>query len=256
MSHCRHHVGLSIAGLLVSLLALPPSAGAQEEAPSLEAYSAQRLVDYRLQLDWHPIGPVARKGQLLWGGHIPMHPSGFRADKYSLYFGPTYGLGDGWEVAAAVTGAQRIGRGGEALFYGLGVQKQLMSETRSRPVVSLGAYGMAGPHDHHTGTLYASATKQVWARGERAAFLHGGAKFELYDSDDYGDSTGLRPYAGATLAFSRRLFLSGEFSPSQPWETANPYSVRATYRLHKWIGVSGGIRNNGFETQPFISLAL
>src|SRR4051812_2762435 len=59
---------------------------------------------WRLQLEYHGIGAVVPKGEFRFANFIRMHPSGFRADKYDLYFAPTYGLGDGWEVGAGFTG--------------------------------------------------------------------------------------------------------------------------------------------------------
>ena len=235
----------------------PPPAGAPaRETPAEREAPLSDPLAYRLQLDWHPVGVVVPKGQLTFRNYIRMRPLGFRADRYDLFFGPTYGLGGGWEATVGVTGAQRLGPGGNALFFGAGLQKQIIAETRSRPAVSLGGYGMTGPHDHHAGSFYLAGTKRVWGPGRRGAalFLHGGAKLELYDSDDYGDGTGIRPYAGATLALTRRITLTGEFSPSQPWERASPYTVRGTYLVYKRLGVSGGIRNNGYRTLPFIGV--
>ena len=248
---------LYIPVLAAALLAAPSAAFAQQGDPEPpDPFGDERLETYRLQLDWHPIGLVVPEGRFRFSDFLRMHPSGFRADEYSLYFSPTYGLGDGWEITAGVMGAERIGRGGNALFYGAGVQKQILRETASRPAVSVGAYGMTGPHDHHSGTLFLSSTKQVYARRSRAVFLHGGVKFEAFDSDDYGNGTGVRPYVGATAALSRRMTISGEYSPEQPWEDTSMYAARVTYRFYKRFGVTGGIRNNGFENETFISVAL
>jgi hypothetical protein len=239
--------------LALALLALSPAAAQEMSAAGDGDMTYEAMRRYRLQLDWHPIGGVVPKDKFRFTNFIRMHPSGFPADKYNLYLAPTYGLGQGWEITAGVTGAERLGPGGNALFGGAGVQKQLIRETESRPAVSIGAYGMTG-HDHHSGVLYLAGTKQIWSRGSRAVFLHGGAKLETYDSDDYGSSTGVRPYAGTTVALSRRFMLSGEFSPSQPWEGANRYAARATYLIYKKVGMSGGIRNNGYRTEPFIGI--
>lgn len=209
---------------------------------------------WRLQLEYHAIGATVPKGEFRFANFIRMHPSGFRADKYDLYFAPTYGLGAGWEVGAGFTGAERIGPGGNALFYGAGFQKQFVTETGSRPAVSAGVYGMFGPHDHHAGTLYLAATKEVWRRGNHAIFLHGGAQLEGFDSDDYGDGTGIRPYVGATFVLTNHVFLTADFSPAQPWEDDDMFAIRATWWVWKRVGVSGGIRNNGFDTQPFVGL--
>lgn len=247
---------LSGFALLALLLTAPGIARADEAADAEAPYSNERTRRYRLQLDWHPIGLVVPEGQLRLASLIRMHPSGFRADEYTLYLAPTYGLGDGWEVTAGVTGAERLGRGGNALFYGAGVQKQLLAESRSRPAVSVGVYGMTGPHSHHAGTLYLAATRELWSRGERKLFLHGGGKYEFFDSDDYDSSTGVRPYAGTTVVITPRLFLGAEVSPPQPWETSTPYALRATVRVYRRFSISGGVRNNGFDTETFIGLGL
>lgn len=246
---------VSLLTLLAGLLLAPAAARAADGATETEEpYSNARTRQYRLQLDWHPIGLVVPKGQLRISSLIRMHPSGFRADEYSLYLAPTYGLGDGWEVSAGVTGAERLGAGGNALFFGAGIQKQLVPESRTMPAISVGLYGMAGPHSHQSGTFYLAATKEVWSKGGRAIFVHGGGKYETFDSDDYGDSTGLRPYVGTTLVVTPRLFLGAEISPTQPWEVSTPYALRATVRVYKRFSLSGGVRNNGFDTETFIGL--
>lgn len=213
----------------------------------------EALRDYRIHLDYFPVGLVVPQGKLRFTELIPMHPAGFRANEYSMYLSPVYGLGDGWELTAGVTGAERLGRGGEALFGGLGVQKQLRKETHSLPAISLGVYGMTGPHEHHSGTFYAVGSKRVWGGEGRkfAVYLHGGVRYERFGSNDYGESSGVRPFGGITAAVSKHLFFTGELSPPQPWEIADVYSLRGIYLIHKSIGVSGGIRGDGYRTYPF-----
>jgi hypothetical protein len=249
------------AGACFALLALACGpATAQEPAPSVVEpaaegdITAEAMELYRLQLDFHPIGGVIPEGRLRLGNYLRMHPAGFRADEFDMYLQPTYGLGGGWEATAGITGAERIGKGGEAIFYGAGIQKQLVRDRGGMPAISLGAYGMTGPHDHHTGMLFLAATKELLWRGDRAAWLHAGLKYETFDSDDYGNGSGIRPYVGATVALSRRYTLSGEYSPKQPGQDTNMFAVRATVRMWRNVGISGGIRNNGFETHPFIGL--
>jgi hypothetical protein len=233
----------------------PDAKPAPESKPAPET-KKRTADDYRLRLEYHPIGTVVRKGKLRLSNVPRMHPAGFRADDFSFYPSPTYGLGDGWQVSAGVTGAERIGRGGNALFYGLGLQKLLLEETDGRPAISLGAYGMVGPHSHGTGNVYLSATKQVWNRGKHAVFVHGGGKFEFFDGDDYGSGTGLRPYVGLTYLLGRRYSLVAEYSLSQPWQRDDMWAVRATALVYRSLGVSGGFRNNGFDTHGFIGLTL
>jgi hypothetical protein len=209
---------------------------------------------HRLQLDYNGVGYVVPKGKIRLSNYIRMHPAGFRADEYDMYLAPTYGLGAGWQVTAGVTGAERRGRGGNALFGGAGVQKQFVTESALRPAVSVGLYGMTG-HDHDSGVAYLAASKRVWTFGQQGFYLHGGARFEAYDSDDYGDSTGIRPYFGATYAFGPRLSLGAEISPKQAWERDLMFAVRANVRVYKRFGITGGIRNNGFDTHPFVGVS-
>jgi hypothetical protein len=213
--------------------------------------------DYELDLDFHPLGyGLSRNKRYTFDNYTPMHPSGFRADKFSMYPNPTYAFGKGWQASVGVTGAERIGPGGNALFYGAGVQKQFMKETRTQPALSLGIYGLVGPHSHNSQTLYLAASKRVAGGTGRkyAVFVTAGGKFERYDGDDYGDGTGLRPFVGATLALKKRVFLSAEVSPAQPWEDATMYSVRGSYRVYKSYAITGGIRSNGYRTLPFIGI--
>jgi hypothetical protein len=247
-------LGCLLIGLLV---VLPGAAWAQDE----EKTDAEVRRENRLRLSFHPVAPVVAKGEFHFTHPLSMHPAGFRADEYSHYLSPTYGLGDGWEIGAALTGAERIGAGGKAIFYGLGVQKQLLYETKRRPSLSIGGYGMMGPHDHNTGNLYLVATKQVWksSSGPQALFLHGGVKGEFFSSDDYKDDAGVRPFFGMNFTVTRRFFLGAEVAAKQDWERETMWALKGTYlvsvKKHKF-GISGGIRNNGYETQPFVGLSL
>lgn len=213
--------------------------------------------DTELDLDYHPIGySISRKKRYSFDNYIPMRPAGFRADKFSMYFAPTYSFGDGWEAALGITGAQRIGPRGEAIFFGGGVQKQFVQERRGMPAISLGLYGMGGPNGHNSQTLYLAASKRVagGAAHKYSVFLTAGGKLERFDSDDYGNGTGLRPFAGAQLSYGKRLFFTTEISPAQPWERSTMYAARLSYRVYKQAAISGGIRNNGYRTLPFIGL--
>jgi hypothetical protein len=247
-----------LACVSVGLVAATPNVARAEDEDKTE-YDIRR--ENRLRLDFHPIGTVIDKGEFHFTHPLSMHPAGFRADTFSHYLSPTYGLGDGWEVGAALTGAERIGAGGKAIFYGFGVQKQFIRERKGLPAVSIGGYGMMGPHNHNTGNLYLAATKQMWKSpsGPQALFLHGGVKGEFFSSDDYKDDSGVRPFFGASFTLTRRFFLSGEVAPKQDWERDTMWSLKGTYlvsvKKHKF-GVSGGIRNNGYETHPFVGISL
>src|SRR5690349_19009829 len=89
----------------------PPATPAdRKEAPAEKAVDPIR--EYRLGLDFQPIGLVVPKGSLRLANFPPMHPAGFAASTYSLYPAPTYGLGGGWQVTAGATGANRLGPAG------------------------------------------------------------------------------------------------------------------------------------------------
>jgi len=226
---------------------------AGSSSPEKKKDTFEALRDYRIHLEYFPVGLVVPEGKLRFTGLIPLNPAGFRANEFSNYLSPTYGLGSGWQITAGVTGAERLGRGGEALFYGVGVQKQLRKETHTWPAISVGAYGMTGPHEHHSGTFFLVGTKRVWGGEGRkwAVYAHGGLRYERYGSNDYGESDGVQPFGGLTFTASKRLFFTGEVSPPQAWQEQEMFAVRASYLIHKSIGVSGGIRSNGYRTYPF-----
>lgn len=211
---------------------------------------------FRLQLDFHPIGKNLPAGKFRYNNLLRPHPAGFRADSFSMYFAPTYGVTERLEVSLGVTGAERIGPGGEALFYGGGAQYQIARERRGMPAVAAGFTAMTGPHDHNDGSLYLAATRTVRRRESSGLFLHGGVKLNAYESDDYGSSAGVRPYGAVTAVLNRRVTVSGEIAPPQPWEKAVKYAVRATVMIGKNYGLSGGIRGNGYRTSPFLGLSL
>jgi hypothetical protein len=215
------------------------------------------LKEYRLGLEFEPIGPVIPQGHFRVTNLLPMHPAGFRASTYSLFPAPTYGLGEGWEITAGATGANRLGPGGEAIFFGAGVQKQFVKERHGLPAVSVAGYGMAGPHEHRSEALLLAATKSVLGGPRRGftVYVHGGVRGEHFDSPDYGHSTGVRPYAGLNVSVGKRFFVAGELSLTQPWERSKLYSVGGTYLIYRSFGVSGGIHNDGYRTYPFIGLA-
>jgi len=211
---------------------------------------------YRLQLELNPVGTVVEKGLSL-SNYLRLHPAGFRTDEFGIAFAPTYGFGNGWEASAGVIRGERRGPGGNALFYGAGIQKQLVGERGSLPSISLGGYGMFGPHDHLSGTFYLAATKKVYTgKNAMGIFLHGGAKFEGFDADDVRSSTGIRPQVGMTFAYNRRFFIGADFSPSQAWQPDDEFAVRATYLFARYkgysLGVTGGVRSAGYNTVPFI----
>jgi hypothetical protein len=244
----------ALAACVVALASVPASAQEEVELPP-----TKWLDNYRLRLDFHPIGQTLDRGDFKFSSLIRMYPPGFRADEYDMLFAPTYGLADGLEITAGVTTAERLGRGGEAVFYGAGIQKQIFEAGDWLPSISIGAFGVMGPHDHTGGSLYLAATQRVFGGkivGKRIGptlFLHGGVKYEFFDSDDYDNSSGVRPFVGASMNFTRRVALTGEYSPGQAWQPDDMWSVRASYRIHRFITLSGGIRSNGFDTHPFFS---
>jgi hypothetical protein len=253
----RFPARLCVPALLL-LLAAPASAGGLiGDGPPVEGPDYWR--GYDVELEMHPVGYSLRRPGLVFTRLMPIQPSGYPSDRFSYYLSPVYGLGRGLQVTAAVTGAEALGPPGEALFYGLGLQQQLLDPGADwrRPALSVGITGYQGPRDESGGTLYLAGSARVsGAEGRpQALFLHAGLKGQLTHGD-LGASTGIRPFVGTTVAFTRRLFVSGEFSPPQPWERSHVYAVRATVKLYRRFGISGGIRNNGYRTSPFIRLSL
>lgn len=230
-----------------------PAFAAEEEEDVQEARLSSRLRG----MQYHPVGWTVKPGKLRLSNLIPMQPAGFPSDELNHWLSATYGLGDGWEVGAAVTGAERLGPGGEALFFGAAVQKQVLRLADDRTFASVGAYGMAGPHDQRNGSFYVSLTHRLIRRQDRGfgLDLHTGVKYELFDGDDYGSGSGVRPYLGATAPIGSRVFLSAEISPKQSWQQSNMFSGSVTYRVYKRAGITGGVRNNGYDTEPFVAFS-
>jgi hypothetical protein len=228
----------------------------KQEPPGDEFRTPGYWRAYHPDLAYHPIGPVLERDKFRLTSYIPMQPSGFPADDFNHWLAPTFGIGAGWEITSGVTGAQRLGPGGEALFYGGGVQKQFITETRGRPAVSFGGYAITGPHHDYSDTAYLAGSKLVLGGRDRGygVVLHGGVKFQTFGGNDYGSGSGVRPYVGASLGLRRRFFISTEFSPSQPWEREDLFSVEGTYLIYKSVGISGGIRSSGYRTLPFVGI--
>ena len=85
-------------------------------------------------------------------------------------------------------------------------------------------------------------------------FAHVGVEFQGFSGDR--SSSSARPFVGANYVWSRRVRFSAEFRPRMPWERDHLYSARAVVLLTRKIGVSGGLRNNGYQTHPFIGIQL
>src|SRR5262249_52800358 len=113
-----------------------------------------------------------------------------------------------------------------------------------------------GPHDHRNGgAIYLVASRQlsrhVYPRG---VFAHAGIEFQGF-SDDHSSSSA-QPFVGANWIWRHRVRFSGEVRPRMPWEHTNLYSLRAIVLFTRRLGVTGGLRNNGYETHPFIGFHL
>lgn len=243
---------LAVLAAGAALLSLAPAARAGDDEASFD--SSEWLSSHRIRLDWNQVGPVVPRGKLTLANQIRMHPPGFRADTYDLLLAPTYGFASGWEVTAGVTMAQRLGPGGTAFFYGAGLQKEIVRGEGWIPSVSLGGYGMGGPHDYFGGSLYLAATERLYDSDGLGIFLHGGARWEIFSSDDYGDANGIRPFFGVTVDYKKKYTLSGEFSPRQSFEGRSMWSVRGSVRVYKNVSISGGIRSSGYRTHPFVGI--
>ena len=243
----------AVLGMLIGVLSgMPPPARGQEEDRARDARWRSEHID----LDLLPVAYGVRPRHLTVGGPVNMTPVGFPANTYSLYPNLTYGLTARTEAMLGVTGAQRIGPGGEATFYTLGLQHVLLPEKGKLPAVSIGGYGFQGPHDDRNGgAAYVVASRQLTPRASaRGVFAHVGLEFQGFSGDRSGSAA--RPFVGANYIWSQRVRFSAEFRPRMPWERANLYSARAVVLLNRRIGVSGGLRNNGYQTHPFIGIHL
>jgi hypothetical protein len=242
-----------VLGLIVGLLhGAPHPAHAQDQNPD-RARDARWRSDH-VDLDLLPVAYVVRSRHLTVGGPVNMPPVGFPANTYSLYPNLTYGLTARTEATFGITGAQRLGPGGEATFYTLGLEHVLLPESGHLPTISLGAYGFQGPHDHRNGgAVFLVASQQLTPRAyPNELFAHLGVEFQGFS--DGRSSSAAQPFVGANYVWSPRLRFSAEFRPRQPWERANLYSARAVVLLNRRIGISGGLRNNGYQTHPFIGI--
>lgn len=239
-----------ILATLTGLMLTPArEARAQAASPQPESRWASEHVD----LNMLPVAYVVRRGHLSVGGPVTMTPAGFAADTYSLYPALAYGITARTEAMFGVTGAERLGPGGEAVFYGLGLQHALLLGNHRLPALSLGGYGFVGPKDHHGGAVYLVASRQLTRYPyPRGVFGHLGVELQTFANS--GSSTGVQPFIGANYVWNRRVRFSGEFRPSMPWEHANLYSLRAVVLVTRKIGISGGLRNNGYRTHPFIGI--
>jgi hypothetical protein len=84
---------------------------------------------------------------------------------------------------------------------------------------------------------------------------HLGLELQGFSSHD-ASSAALQPFIGANYAWIRRVRFSAEFRPRMSSERAHLYRLRAIVLLTRRIGLSGGLRNNGYRTHPFIGLHL
>src|SRR5262249_46638122 len=94
-------------------------------------------------------------------------------------------------------------------------------------------------------------TRHAYPRG---AFAHLGVELQTFSNRDA--STAVQPFVGANYVWNRRVRFSADFRPAMPWEHANLYSLRAVVLLTRKIGISGGLRNNGYRTHPFVGFHL
>jgi hypothetical protein len=207
-----------------------------------------------VDLDQLPSAYVVRARHLSVGGPGVLAPVGFPSSKYTHYPSLTYGLTARTQAMLGATGGERIGPGGEATFYMLGLQQVLVPEKGKVPEVSIGGYGFQGPHDAHSGgAVYLVASRQFTSQSyPHGVFAHLGVEFQGFT--DHLSGSAVQPFVGANYIWRRRVRFSAEFRPRMPWEETNLYSARAVVLLSPRIGVSGGLRNNGYETHPFIGL--
>jgi hypothetical protein len=215
----------------------------------------ERWARQHVDLDQLPVAYTLPHGKLTLGGSVSRTPAGFPADEYRLYPALAYGVTDRTELDLGVTGAQRLGPGGEATFYTLGLQHVLGSGAGKRSTVSVGAYGFFGPDAQGGGALYGVASRQLTAHPyPRGVFAHLGLELQGFSADD--SSVAPRPFLGAEYVLTHRLRFTAEFRLRMPWESANLYSLRSVVMVTRRFGLSLGVRNNGYRTHPFVGIRI
>jgi hypothetical protein len=242
--------GLLLLGL-VALAGQPAGGQAKPDPGKPDAGWVSQHVD----LDQLPVAYTVRSGRFAIGSAMRLTPAGFPADTYARYPDLAYGLTDRTELSLGVTGAQRLGPGGEAIFYNLGLQHVLLRGAPNVPALAVGGYAFAGPHDHNGGAVYLVASHQLSRRPYPGAVIaHLGLLLQGYSGND--SSAAPRPFVGANYVATPRFQLSAEFRPRMPWEYANVYSLRGVVLVTRRYGFDGGLRSNGYRVHPFIGFHL
>jgi hypothetical protein len=233
----------------------PPAVPGPPAAPSPPGARETRWVADHVSLDLLPVAYVIPRGHFSLGGSMNMPPVGFPASRYSLYPDLQYGLTGRDQVAIGVSGADRLGTRGQAIFYTLGLQHVLLPETRTAPTLSVGGYGFLAPQNRHGGVAYLVASKQ-WTRQAypRGVFAHLGLEVQTFANAEA--DTGVQPFVGANYVWSRRLRFSAEYRPRLSWERQDIYSLKGVVLLYRGFGVNGGFRDNGYRAEPFIGIEI
>jgi hypothetical protein len=251
----RRAAPLALAAGLV--LNAPHPAGAQSAPDPQSAPTARetRWIADHISLDLLPVAYVLPRGRFSLGGNMNMPPVGLPASRYTLYPDLQYGLTGRTQMAFGVSGAERLGRGGEAIFYNLGLQHVLLPETRTTPALSLGGYGFLAPQNRHGGVAYLVASKQLTRQASpRGVFAHLGLEVQTFANAD--SHTGVQPFVGTNYVWTRRLRFSAEYRPRLSWEREDLYSVKGVVLLYRGFGVNAGFRNNGYRAHPFIGIQI
>jgi hypothetical protein len=232
-----------------------PAAQSPPGAPRPPSARETRWVADHISLDLLPVAYVLPRGRFSLGGSMNMPPVGFPTSHYSLYPDLQYGVAGRTQAAVGVSGADRLGTGGEAIFYTLGLQHVLLPETRTVPTLSLGGYGFLAPHNRHGGVVYLVASKQLTRRAyPRGVFAHLGLEVQTFANAD--SDTGAQPFVGANYVWSRHLRFSAEYRPRMSWEREDLYSFKGVVLLYRGFGVTGGYRDNGYRAHPFIGIEI
>ena len=244
--------------LIVGLVLNAPHGAAAQGSPSAQSPPGARETRWvadHVSLDLLPVAYVIRRGHFSLGGSMNMPPVGLPASRYSLYPDLQYGVAARTQAAIGVSGADRLGTGGQAIFYTLGLQQVLLPETRTVPTLSVGGYGFLAPHNRHGGVAYLVASKQLTRQAyPRGVFAHLGLEVQTFaDADSH---TGVQPFVGANYVWSRRIRFSAEFRPRMSWEGEDSYSLKGVVLLYRGFGLNGGFRDNGYRAYPFIGFQI
>ncbi len=249
----------AVAWSIKDLKVLPDdhaTTGISAKRPSRRDPRRDEWLDDMANLSQNPVGFTLHRAHFSDASLISIAPTGIGIARAGQFVSPTYGLGDGFEVAAGLWDIAGNNEGGSTLYPGLGIQKQLLPDSRVAPLrtaLSVGAYGYSGP-DTTGGSFYIAGSNRVVSRTDSlplAVYIHSGVRYDVFSAAS--NQAGVRPYLGFSAALSSKYYLSGEIRYKQAWERQTPFALHATVRIYRKFGISLGLENMGYQNVISIS---